>query len=436
MVHNRFYVYMIACVPYMVLCSQPGQSEPVEQSSILQALERGLTFYASLRVAGGWPMAYSNDLKKRWGEWPECDERQITVQPPATPWSLEAYWLAFEKTGDGRWRSVALSAANVLVEGQCENGGWWYEIRFDPTLSQVDRSQATASFDDRVTQGTTQSMMRMGNRTGEERYRQSARKALDFMVSCRNAGRGWSQLVPADPNSYHIHDTLNDGATTDAIETLLMGWRTYQDKRYLEAAKAGGDWLITAQLPEPHRGWAQQYDIEGHAAPARWFEPAACDSSCTAQVIETLCDLYEITGDDSYLSPIPAALEWLANTQLKEGPEKGSWTRFREIGTNKPIFYSADKVLVYEPKNLRPGYAWFQTIPLDKLRNRYERLRQSGPPDEPTAGLLPDYPLSGSPERISHWVETQDKRGAWVGENDRIDSGTFCQAIFDLCAGL
>ena len=50
-----------------------------------QTLERGLGFFKTLRVRGGWPMAYSEDLTRRWGEHAECGENSITVQPPATP---------------------------------------------------------------------------------------------------------------------------------------------------------------------------------------------------------------------------------------------------------------------------------------------------------------------------------------------------------------
>ena len=411
-------------------------AQAVPRGNALDALERGLTFFASLRVAGGWPMAYSSDLKERWGEWPECDERQITVQPPATPWVLDAYWRAYEATGDERWRSVALTAANVLVDGQRKNGGWWYEIRFDPTLSEVLFDEHRSSFDDMVTQGTIQGMIRMVRRTGALRYKLSAQKGLDFLLDSRYPDRGWPQLYPPGVRHYYKYDTLNDGVGTNNITTLLIGWRFLADPKYLEGAKAAGDWLLRAQLPRPHRGWAQQYDANGEAAPARWFEPPACTSTCTANVIEILCDLFEVTGENKYLEPIPDALDWLESTRLTEGSHKGQWTRYREIGTNAPIFVDADKKVVYEDVNLRKGYAWFVSIHFDALKERYERLVRDGPPKDSRVGGLSPYVYTGNAENIERWIQSQDPRGAWVDERSRISTGDFCRAVFDLCAGL
>ena len=435
----RIRLYLILLGSILIATVSPVSLSAAEEPSreeVLATLEKGLTFFASLRVNSGWPMAYSADLQTRWGEYLPCDELQITVQPPATPSVLDAYWHAYEVTGDERWRSVALTAANLLVDGQRANGGWWYEMRFDPSLSTITFYNQTASFDDRVTQGPTQELMRMVRRTGEERYEKAARRALDFMVECRNPGRGWSQLVPANPNSYHIHDTLNDGAVTNVMTTLLMGWRQFGEARYLDAAKAGGDWLIAAQLPEPHRGWAQQYDADGNAAAARWFEPAACVHTCTSNAIDMLCDLFEVTGEVKYLEPIPDALQWLDEGRMTDGPHKGQWPRFREIRTNKPIYFSADKKLVYEPVNLRPGYGWFGNAPVDRLRARYEKLKKNGAPEELRVGQLSEYISSGSRARIPEWIRTQDARGAWVSGKGRIDYGMFSRAIHDLCAGL
>ena len=414
----------------------PTAEQAITRERTEETLERGLTFFASLRVAGGWPMAYSADLKERWGEWPECDERQITVQPPATPWVLDAYWRAFEATGDERWRSVALTAANTLVDGQRKNGGWWYEIRFDPTLSEVNFEEHRSSFDDMVTQGTIQEMMRMTQRTGSMRYRLSVQKGLDFLLESRNPDRGWPQLYPPGIRHYYKCDTLNDGASTNNITTLLIGWRFLNDPKYLHGAMAAGDWLIEAQLPKPHRGWAQQYHANGEPAPARWFEPAACTSTCTANVIGILCDLYEVTGEERYLEPIPDALGWLESTRIGDGPHKGQWTRYREIGTNEPLFVDADQQIVREEVNLREGYAWFVHLNYESLTDRYNRLRNEGRPESSTVGALASYIRTGDVSGIPHWVEMQDSRGAWVNERDRITTGDFCAAVFDLSAGL
>ena len=45
-------------------------------------------------------------------------------------------------------------------------------------------------------------------------------------------------------------------------DTLIDAHRVYQDKRFLQALRKLGDFLILAQMPEPQPAWAQQYNYE------------------------------------------------------------------------------------------------------------------------------------------------------------------------------
>ncbi|HOE10506.1 MAG TPA: pectate lyase [bacterium] len=381
-------------------------AEALENSPAMQAqltLERALDAFATLRVHGGWPMAYSEDLTKRWGEYKECDEWQITVQPPATPSVGEVYLRAHQATGERRFLRIAKEAADILREGQLANGGWWYEIRLDAKgpaeyYYLKDRGNhekadlfCTATLDDRTTQGAIDFLMTMARETTERAYHESARQGLDFLLAAQYPQGGWPQTYPAESTGYQQYLTLNDRAGTDAMRTLLRGYHQYEDSRYLTAVLRAANWLIKAQLPEPHPGWAQQYTLEGEPAAARWFEPPACCSSVTADVIQILIDVYLETGDDRYLKPIPAAIAWLEKSQI----EPGVWARFYEIGTNRPIYVNKNREIVYEQVDLRPNYDWTVNYGVSAIenyrkltelgRNAYLRQRDSMTPDQEKA---------------------------------------------------
>ena len=390
-----------------------------------QTLERGLDFFETLRVHGGWPMAYSEDLGRRWGEHAECQENSITVQPPATPTVGAVYLRASSILGSGEYRSIACQTADTLIAGQLDNGGWWHAIQFDEKGNAI-RSSSRATMDDNTTQGATMFMMEIARVTRAPLYISSARSALEFLLDSQYPSGGWPQQYPAS-NGYSPFYTLNDATLNDCISTLLAGYRQFRDERYLDAAERAGAWLIEAQLPAPQRGWAQQYDLQMRPAPARWFEPAACCSAVTVRVIRTLIDLHLETGENKYLEPIPAALGWLKASRL----EDATWARFYEVGSNRPIYVTADRQLVYKPENLRPGYSWKGAYGAPETFRMYRVLKEQGV-EKLREHLSPEPDDRSLVTRAQYSIESQRDDGSWVRDG-RISCGTFVQACTALC---
>jgi len=140
-----------------------------------------------------------------------------------------------------------------------------------------------------------------------------------------------------------------------------------------------------------------------------------------------LIDLHLETGDDKYLGPIPAALEWLKASRLEEN----TWARFYEIGSNRPIYVTVDREVVYKAENLRPGYSWRGSYGIPEVFLMYRILTEQG------AEKLKEH-VRGEPDvrslvdRAQYWIESQRDDGSWMRDG-RISCGTFVQACTALC---
>src|SRR6187200_2536549 len=112
------------------LCVLFPSAEADLREQAASALKRAITYYRS-KVAshGGYVYYYSTDLKERWGEG-KATPYTIFVQPPGTPTVGMAYLKAYAATGDPFYLKAARGAAEALVRGQLESGGWTQVIHF------------------------------------------------------------------------------------------------------------------------------------------------------------------------------------------------------------------------------------------------------------------------------------------------------------------
>ncbi|MFQ6097989.1 MAG: pectate lyase, partial [Armatimonadota bacterium] len=173
---------------------------------------------------------------------------------------------------------------------------------------------------------------------------------------------------------YSRYYTFNDNAINDCIDVMWIAYETYGDQKYLERAKRGGDFIILSQLPEPQAGWAQQYDWDMKPAWARKFEPPGPNGACTARNIRTLVQLYLNTGEEKYLKPIPAAIDWLNRSRIGEN----LWARFYELGTNKPLYMNKKYELVYTDDDLPTHYSFKSSYGVPSAIAFYEKVKKMG----------------------------------------------------------
>ena len=441
-------------------------------------LNRAAAFSRSISTNGGYLWSYSTDLQDRRGE-EKATATQIWVQPPGTPSVGESFLRAYQVTRDATFLDDARRAAEALAYGQLESGGWHYSIDFNPEtdrylrraiatqLSEAQKAKRrnVTTFDDDNTQSCVRLLMALVQTAGESKDPRDARirDALDYalagMLRAQYPNGAWPQgflgkpYNPADHalkkasfpddwrqlpriKDYWFHYTLNDHAHARCVATMLEAHQRRGDAKYLEAAKRGGDFLIAAQLPQPQPVWAQQYTFDMIPAWARKFEPPSICSNESAGAIRTLVDIYLASGDHKYLAPIPAAIEWFKRSTLPDG----RWSRFYELKTDKPLYFTKQYELTFDDADLPTHYSFQGEYGVAGAIKYYEDVRSAGRQQWIEAHrqlpLTPDQAkrrATALETRVRGVIASLDDKGRWLSRNGRIESRLFVQNVELLC---
>jgi len=94
-----------------------------------------------------------------------------------------------------------------------------------------------------------------------------------------------------------------------------------------------------------------------HPAWARKFEPPSVCSIESVGAMKTLIEIWLATGEEKYIATLPAVLKWFERSELKN--EKGTWSRFYELQTNKPLYCRAETYeITYDDADLPTHYGF------------------------------------------------------------------------------
>ena len=434
---------LLAFLAALLTFIAPVQSEDASEfrSKVTTAMKKaGAFYYNDVSTHGGYVYFYSLDLKQRWGEGVATAD-QVWVQPPGTPSVGMAFLLGWEATGDPLYLDAARDAANALVYGQFQNGGWTNSIDLSGRRKGQKysggnrRGDGNSSLDD----GQTQSAIRLLIKTDkalnfeDEAIHESAMLALSSLLAAQFPNGGFPQVwrapvekQPVVKAGYPDYDwrtegriknywdmyTLNDNVCGYVAETLIDAHEIYGDERYMQALRKLGDFFILSQMPEPQPGWAQQYNYDMKPIWARKFEPAAMAGDETQETIATLIRIASVTGDDKYLEPIPAAFAWLKRSLLPDG----QLARYYELKSNRPLYMSRNGQnysLTYDDSRLPSHYGWKWPSRIEELEATLLRHRNGGSPKPPS--LTDEEALKTASTLI---LSGLDDQGRWVSTYD------------------
>ncbi len=139
---------------------------------------------------------------------------------------------------DAAWygSDEAKSVADTLLSVQKTNGGWMKNYQYHKLTSTELATYKSASsraehscFDNTSTTQEMRFLARVYNKTGEERYLNSIKKALNLIfVSGKNLNGGWAQYWPLNNDKYSYQNaiTFNDDLMTNMMKLLM---EIYQD---------------------------------------------------------------------------------------------------------------------------------------------------------------------------------------------------------------
>lgn len=418
-------------------------------------LRKALTFYEERQHGGGWASAYSLDLRARWGEWLRVEKNVITVNHDATTGIGLVYLRASKVLQEPSYQQIACKAGDLLVAGQLACGGFPEELRL--TEDGVEGVGNQGVLEDHATDRAIELLLQLFDATGQQRYESAARKAVDFLVTAQFPAGAFPQRFPLAGNAYSRFFTINDGATSDPVLRLISFHRRTGEEKYMAATKQGGDWLLSAVLPDPTPGWAEQYDLNNKPTSARKFEPPGTGTETTYLAIGALIELYLATGDEKYLRPVPRAIKWLETLQITPG---GKCYRLYDMKTGKPLIVERDTGRrVQEVKELPKGeqqrwymgpyfpdppaaaapvsvmQTWERLESMGREKLLAQRLRRTGTLDVEsgygafrTPEIATEEDHLALTEQVKTILDRQDPAGWWKGQRygtEAITSPTF-----------
>jgi PelA/Pel-15E family pectate lyase len=436
---------------------------------VVAAMKKATSFYTTkLAHHGGYASAWPKDLSSAKVEGHE-GKTLISIQPPGTTTVGLACLKAYQATGDAQFLEAARGAATALIETQLASGGWdshfdfaegekeKYFLHSAAVAGETDtkgKKRNSSTLDDNKTQSALLFLLELAYlpESKENQALQDCLKfGLDSLLTAQYPNGGWPQQfeAPADPTKpvlkasypatwsrtfpkekYSQFYTLNDGNIERIVQVLLRAHELSQDERFLAAAKKTGDFLISAQMPEPQTGWAQQYNFDMQPVWARKFEPPCVTGGETLSAMQTLHMLYIVTGDEKYTQPLPAAFAWYERSRLPDG----SYARFYELQTNKPLYFVKDTYeLTYSDSNLPTHYGF----KLDDMHDDIAKLRQQTqlPREElltkradPTTEKSWTSKAKGVAGKVNTALKTQQPEGYWL-KSDDIDAGEFTKSM-------
>ncbi len=430
---SRSFLFGCCLALFCPFCGTLSAEDQVPRDEVIKAMEKAATFFRSkVAVQGGYVWQVSEDMTRRWGEG-EAGPQQIWVQPPGTPAVGMAYLAAHAATGEEFYLDAARGAAEALVAGQLESGGWAHSIDFDPESKNAGRYRSgkgrakgrnVSTLDDKTTQSALRFLMHA------DRALQFKHTAIHEAVEFGRAAllraqfphggfpQGWdgpgADLKPQRAQfpdyewrtehrikDYWFLPTLNDDLCTDIIATLQDGAEIYKDEGCRRALTKLGDFLVMAQLPEPQPGWAQQYTPDMRPAWARKFEPSAVSGRESEDAVEALMAIHRYTGDKKYLEPIPPALAWMKRSLLPGG----QIARFYELRSNKPLYMTKDYTLTYDDSDVPTHYGWKAKSNVTALEAALAAAKSgtAQPPRKPPGG-----------DKVRSILRALDSEGRWL----------------------
>ncbi len=227
------------------------------------------------------------------------------------------------------------------------------------------------------------------SKTNTSELQKSFTRGMEYIFAAQFPNGGWPQVWPLQ-GGYHDAVTFNDDAMLNIVRLLRevsLGEKDFVFASPALRAKAdaawkhGSDCILAAQIVVNgmRTVWGQQHDaITLQPTSARNYEMPSASSSESSTIILFLMQLPK--PDSNVVATVHAAVAWFDKTKIEgkafqvvgkesrklvAAPGSGPiWSRYYEVGTDKPIFGDRDKSIHDDVNEIsrerRKGYGWFK----------------------------------------------------------------------------
>ena len=415
------------------------RDDPARRARIEQSCQRFLDFDMGLQRNGGWACMYHHPTLWAFGG----GERHTLKSPRRVDYSkggftaqkvMDLYLPAYEVFGEPLYLGAARRSGDVLVKGQCPNGVLQahYFVFPDGRVEPIREGEVIEMPGDEGPAPAVVMLVWLARLSGEAKYRQAAIRCAELYIRAQNPNGSWAQkfsLRTGQPGGLG-HGVLNDGATTEPMEIMLLMYHMTHDTRFLAPIVKAGDWLVRAQNRQGGiPGWAEQYDDQDRPCWARSFEPPAICAGSTAQTTGALLKMYRLTLDERYLAPLRHLAAW-----LREHP-RSKWGAYTDPQTAEPIHAANYKIIPGGNATALRTSGWVKEAAHAAYDpERIERLIRDTIPQARTPPIPPTEPQRKAWQR-SFWAQApafeqaiakQNAKGYWVGEGAWKDRAMQC----------
>ena len=312
--------------------------------------------------------------------------------------------------------------ANNILLYQQPNGGWPKNYDMLAILTTGQKNALTShkdsnhtTIDNGATYTQTEYLAKAYSILGDKKYKDASIRGINFMLNAQYDNGGWPQFYP-DKSGYRKYITFNDDAM---IGVLTVFQHIVQNEAYFsfidndlrnrveQSYQKGIACILKCQVKENGKPtvWCQQHDnITLKPVGARSFELASKASEESANIVEFLMQIKH--PNKQIVDAVTDAVNWFKEVAIKDAriktvPAKDvvykyheakddkivvtdsaapdMWTRYYELGTNRPFFANRDGKPVYEfsevSRERRTGYAWYGYWP-EKIIREYPKWLQ------------------------------------------------------------
>ncbi len=287
----------------------------------------------------------------------------------------------------------------AILSLQTPTGGWSKRTdmtkKRKPGMAFGNEKNYIPTFDNDATSKQLTLLAKAYTATGDKAYQDAFARGLTLIFNAQYPNGGWPQNYPL-VGGYHNYITYNDSLMVNLMFLLRdvangEGNYAFVSKEQRALAQRSLDKAIQCALNtqvlingQPTVWGAQHDPITLMPAQARAYEMASLTSAESVWMVEFFMGLENPSAD--VINAVHGAAAWYEATkitgktwvrgeaELKDDANAPAlWSRFYELGTNKPIFGDRDGSVHYEigkvSKERREGYAWYTTSPAKVLKH-------------------------------------------------------------------